>query len=87
MKRTAMEGNRILLPVDGSHHAMRATEYAIDLAGLMKGRILLLHCHRSFPKMIGEPLSPNHYQPDPGRRPGLPAALQRLPSENRGPLR
>ena len=50
-----MQGNTILLPVDGSQHAMRAAEYAIDLARLMKGRILLLHCHRSFPKVIGEP--------------------------------
>jgi nucleotide-binding universal stress UspA family protein len=50
-----MQGNRILLPVDGSQHAMHAAEYGIDLARLMKGRILLLHCHRSFPKLIGEP--------------------------------
>ena len=50
-----MQGNHILLPVDGSDHAMRAAEYAIDLVRLMKGRILLLHCHRSFPKIIGEP--------------------------------
>jgi nucleotide-binding universal stress UspA family protein len=50
-----MQGSRILLPVDGSAHADRATDYAIDLTRLMKGRILLLYCHRTFPKVIGEP--------------------------------
>jgi len=45
----------ILLPVDGSDHANRAADYAVDLARLMDARILLLHCHRSFPKVIGEP--------------------------------
>ena len=50
-----MKGSLILLPVDGSDHADRAADYAIELARLMEGRILLLHCHRSFPKVIGEP--------------------------------
>ena len=50
-----MKNSLILLPVDGSEHADRAADYAADLAQLMEGRILLLHCHRSFPKVIGEP--------------------------------
>jgi nucleotide-binding universal stress UspA family protein len=50
-----MQGSRILLPVDGSIHADQATDYAVDLVRLMEGRILLLHCHRPFPKVIGEP--------------------------------
>lgn len=50
-----MHGSRILLPVDGSPHADQATDYAVDLVRLMEGRILLLYCHRSFPKVIGEP--------------------------------
>jgi nucleotide-binding universal stress UspA family protein len=50
-----MIGNHILLPVDGSKHADRAARYAIDLQRLTQGRILLLHCHRPFPKVIGEP--------------------------------
>ncbi|MGD9330015.1 MAG: universal stress protein [Desulfobacterales bacterium] len=47
--------SRILLPVDGSVHADRAADYAIDLVRLLNGRILLLYCHRPFPKIIGEP--------------------------------
>ncbi len=50
-----MHGSHILLPVDGSDHAHRATQYAGELAHLLSGRILLLFCHRPFPKVIGEP--------------------------------
>lgn len=50
-----MQGSLILVPVDGSEHADHALDHAIELAGLMEGRILLLHCHRPFPKIIGEP--------------------------------
>jgi len=50
-----MKGSYILLPVDGSAHADQAADCAVDLARLAEGRILLLYCHRSFPKVIGEP--------------------------------
>lgn len=50
-----MKGSYILLPVDGSAHADQATDCAAELARLAEGRILLLYCHRSFPKVIGEP--------------------------------
>ena len=45
----------ILLPVDGSEHANRATAYALKLAGLMSARVILLYCHRPFPVKLGEP--------------------------------
>jgi nucleotide-binding universal stress UspA family protein len=45
----------ILLPVDGSEHAARATAYTLKMAGLMRARVLLLHCHRPFPVKLGEP--------------------------------
>lgn len=54
-KKSVMKGSLILLPVDGSAHADRAAEYAIDLVRLLEGHILLLYCHRPFPKVIGEP--------------------------------
>lgn len=50
-----MKGSYILLPVDGSTHADRALGYTIDLVRELDGRVLLLHCHRPFPKVIGEP--------------------------------
>ena len=45
----------ILLPVDGSEHAIRATAYALKMADLMGARVLLLYCHRPFPVKLGEP--------------------------------
>ncbi|MBC2713488.1 MAG: universal stress protein [Desulfosarcina sp.] len=49
----------ILLPVDGSEHAARATAYAVKIAGLMGARLLLLYCHRPFPVKLGEPYFQN----------------------------
>ena len=48
----------ILLPVDGSEHALRAAEYSVKIATMMNARLLLLHCHRPFPVKLGEP----HFQ-------------------------
>ena len=50
-----MEIGKIILPVDGSEHAGRAARYAVELAGLTGARILLIHCHRPFPAILGEP--------------------------------
>lgn len=50
-----MSSPTILLPVDGSAHATRATTYAIKMARLMNARLLLLYCHRPFPVKLGEP--------------------------------
>lgn len=49
----------ILLPVDGSEHAARATAYALKIVGLMKARVILLYCHRPFPVKLGEPYFQN----------------------------
>jgi len=45
----------ILLPVDGSEHALRAAEYSVKIATMMDARLLLLHCHRPFPVKLGAP--------------------------------
>lgn len=45
----------ILLPVDGSEHALRAAEYSVKIAAMMNARLLLLYCHRPFPVTLGEP--------------------------------
>ena len=51
-----MKLERVMVPVDGSESARRALEYAADLVKLVGGaEILLVHCHRPFPKLLGEP--------------------------------
>ena len=50
-----MQISRILLPVDGSVHADRAADHTLGLVRLLNSRILVLYCHRPFPKVIGEP--------------------------------
>lgn len=50
-----MSGRRILVPVDGSSHSRRATEYALKIARCMDCEILLIHCHKHFPILSGEP--------------------------------
>ena len=50
-----MHIKKILLAVDGSDHSLKAAEYAVEVAKLTRGEILLLHCHRPFPVSPGEP--------------------------------
>ena len=51
----AIQIKKILLPVDGSDHSMHATQYAADLARMMQAEIILLHSHKPFPVVLGEP--------------------------------
>lgn len=51
-----MEFKRLLIPVDGSKHSMKAAQCALDLAKGMGAEIILMHCHRPFPVVLGEPL-------------------------------
>lgn len=50
-----MELKKILVPVDGSEYSRRAAGFAADLAEALHSEILLLHCHKSFPVVLGEP--------------------------------
>ena len=50
-----MEFKKILVPVDGSEYARRAAEAAADLAGSTGAEVILVHCHKSFPAVLGEP--------------------------------
>ena len=46
---------KLLVPVDGSAPSVRATNYSIDLCRLSGAEIVLVHCHRPFPALLGEP--------------------------------
>ena len=50
-----MKIRKLLVPVDGSEHSMRAAVYSAELAQLTGAQILLIHCHRPFPGIRGEP--------------------------------
>ena len=50
-----MELKKILVPVDGSDYSARAIDSAVALASMTNGEILVMHCHRPFPVIIGEP--------------------------------
>jgi len=52
----AIQIEKILLPVDGSDHSMHAAQYATDLARIMQAEIVLLHSHKPFPVVLGDPI-------------------------------
>ena len=54
-----MQLKKILAPVDGSDHSVRAAAYAVEMAGLTNSEIILVHCHKSFPVVLGEPYFQN----------------------------
>ena len=53
-----MNIKKILVAVDGSDHSLRAAEYAADFAKLIGAEIILTHCHKLYPMVLGEP----HFQ-------------------------
>ncbi len=50
-----MQLQKILIAVDGSEHSKRAVEYAIELLKMLQADIILIHCHRTYPTLLGEP--------------------------------
>lgn len=50
-----MKLKKILLAVDGSDHARKAVKYAVGLARLMEGELLVVHVHRPLPIASSEP--------------------------------
>ncbi len=45
----------ILLAVDGSEQSTAAARHAVNAARAYGARILLLHCHKPVPNVLGEP--------------------------------
>lgn len=50
-----MKIGKMLLAVDGSSHSEQAARYTADLAQMISAEVILLHCHRQFPSVLGEP--------------------------------
>jgi nucleotide-binding universal stress UspA family protein len=51
-----MNEKKILVAVDGSEHSDRVIETAIQYARLLSAKVVLVHCHKKFPTILGEPL-------------------------------
>jgi nucleotide-binding universal stress UspA family protein len=50
-----MREKKILVAIDGSEHAHLVVEKALDYASLFAGEVTLVHCHRKFPTIKGQP--------------------------------
>jgi len=50
-----MKTDKILVAVDGSEYSERVVEVAMKYARHFGSRLVLVHCHRRFPKILGEP--------------------------------
>lgn len=50
-----MKIERIMVPVDGSDTSRRAAQYAAELAKNLGAQVMVLHCHKPFPVILGEP--------------------------------
>ncbi len=50
-----MKIERIMVPVDGSDSSRRAAEYAAALAKSIGARVMVLHCRKPLPVILGEP--------------------------------
>ncbi len=50
-----MKPKKILIAVDGSEHSMRAVESSFEYSKLVNTEVVLVHCHKRFPRLLGEP--------------------------------
>jgi nucleotide-binding universal stress UspA family protein len=46
----------ILVAIDGSEHSNKVVETAIEYAKLLTAKVILVHCHKKFPTILGEPM-------------------------------
>ncbi len=46
---------KILVAVDGSLHSDKVVETALEYAKLFNANVILVHCHKKFPSIMGEP--------------------------------
>ncbi len=51
-----MTQKKIVVAVDGSKHSENVIDTAIEYASLLQAKVILVHCHKKFPTVLGEPL-------------------------------
>ncbi|MGB3224051.1 MAG: universal stress protein [Desulforhopalus sp.] len=42
--------------VDGSEHSDKVVETTIEYAKMIPAKVILVHCHKKFPTLLGEPM-------------------------------
>ena len=50
-----MTQNKIMVAIDGSEYSYKVIDKAIEYARLLNGEVLLVYCHRKFPRILGQP--------------------------------
>jgi len=50
-----MKGRRVLAAVDGSEYSEKVLDKAIEMARIQEMEVLLVHCHKKYPKLLGQP--------------------------------
>lgn len=50
-----MKHKQVLVAIDGSQHSDKVVDQAIHYVKLLDAGVILIHCHRRFPAIIGEP--------------------------------
>lgn len=54
-KGDPMNPKRILVAIDGSTHSEKVVAAAGECARMFGSKLILVHCHRRFPTILGEP--------------------------------
>ncbi len=50
-----MTEKKIVVAIDGSKHSDKVIDTAIEYAKLLRAKVVLVHCHKKFPTILGEP--------------------------------
>lgn len=51
-----MNQKKILVAVDGSDYSNKVIETGIEYAKVLNAQLILVHCHKKFPTLLGEPM-------------------------------
>lgn len=50
-----MKHKKVLVAVDGSHYSDKVIDKAIEYACLLEAQVVFVHCHRKYPRLLGQP--------------------------------
>lgn len=50
-----MDRRKIAVAIDGSEYSEKVLDKGIEFAQLLNAEVVLIYCHRKFPKILGQP--------------------------------